>query len=289
MMDSIDEKTSVGVSPWAGCVVLFLQSLSPSLDLLSIYKDPNGKFSLFKVLKLTLSDVIGYEGYEMLKLHDADPALGVELKFTAISSCRRFLESYACGLLRQALHQHASRLLVRPEDLDIQMQLKAATQTLDLCLNDLEGCLTCISISQPVRLRDDEITQLEKALEQSYASQTLRAAEVPDNCFLFQERVFGDRPLTPADQQQFAAHIGRDWKKVGRTLQKGCRALKGPAIDNLAYEYEREGLYEQAYQLLGRFIQSEGRGAKLGRLIGALEENKLTSIAEIMLDIKPRD
>lgn len=84
----------------------------------------------------------------MLKLHDADPALGVELKFTAISSCRRFLESYACGLLRQALHQHASRLLVRPEDLDIQMQLKAATQTLDLCLNDLEGCLTCISISQ---------------------------------------------------------------------------------------------------------------------------------------------
>lgn len=76
---------------------------------------------------------------------------------------------------------------------------------------------------------------------------------------------------------------------MGRTLQKGCRALKGPAIDNLAYEYEREGLYEQAYQLLGRFIQSEGRNARLGRLIGALEENKLTTVAEIMLDIKPRD
>lgn len=103
--------------------------------------------------------------------------------------------------------------------------------------------------------------------------------------FVFQ----GDRPLTPADQQRFAAHIGRDWKRVGRTLQKGCRALKGPAIDNLAYEYEREGLYEQAYQLLGRFIQSEGRNARLGRLIGALEENKLTTVAEIMLDIKPRD
>ncbi|KAG5270736.1 hypothetical protein AALO_G00196020 [Alosa alosa] len=289
MMDSMDEKTTVGVTPWAGCVVVFLQSVSPSVNLLSIYKDPNGKFSVFKVLKLTLSDVIGYEGYEILKLHDADPALGVELKFTAMSPCRRFLESYACGLLRQALHQHSSRLLVRPEDVNIQMQLKAATHTLDHCLNDLECCLTYISTSQPVRLRDDEITQLEQALELSYACQTLRIKEVPNNCFLFQERVFGDRQLTPADQQRFAAHIGRDWKRVGRTLQKGCRALKGSAIDNLAYEYEREGLYEQAYQLLGRFIQSEGRNAKLGRIIGALEENKLTTIAEIMLDIKPRD
>ncbi|KAL2089241.1 hypothetical protein ACEWY4_016140 [Coilia grayii] len=288
-MDSIDEKANVGVSSWTGCVVLFLQSLSPTSDLLSIYKDPNGKFSVFKVLKLTLSDVIGYEGYEILKLHDADPALGLELKFTAIVSCRRFLESYACGLLRQALHQHASRLLVRPEDVSIQMQLKAATHTLDLCLNDLECCLTYIRISQPMRLRDDEITQLEQALAQSYVSQTLRPKEVPNNCFLFQQRIFGDRRLTSADQQRFAAHIGREWKRVGRTLQKGCRALQGPAIDNLAYEYEREGLYEQAYQLLGRFIQSEGRNARLGRLIGALEENKLTSVAEIMLEVKTRE
>lgn len=98
-----------------------------------------------------------------------------------------------------------------------------------------------------------------------------------------------DRPLTPADQQRFAAHVGRDWKRVGRALQKSCRALKGPAIDNLSYEYEREGLYEQAYQLLGRFIQSEGRSAKLSRLISALEETKLTSMAEIMLGIQPRD
>lgn len=269
-------------------MVLFMQSLSPMLDLLSIYKDIHQKFSLFKVLKLTLSDVIGYEGYEILKLHDADPALGLELKFTAVGSCRRFLESYACGLLGQALHQHASRLLIRPEDVSIQMQLKAATHTLDLCLNDLECCLTYIRISQPVRLRDDEIAQLEQALAKSYAPQAVQPNEVPKNCFLFQQRVFGDRQLTSADQQRFAANIGREWKRVGRTLQKGCRGLQGTAIDNLAYEYEREGLYEQAYQLLGRFIQSEGRNAKLGRLIGALEENKLNSIAEIMLDFKTR-
>lgn len=98
-----------------------------------------------------------------------------------------------------------------------------------------------------------------------------------------------DRPLTPADQQRFASHVGRDWKRVGRALEKNCRALKGTAIDNLAYEYEREGLYEQAYQLLGRFIQSEGRNARLGRLISALEEAKLINMAEIMLDIQPRE
>lgn len=95
--------------------------------------------------------------------------------------------------------------------------------------------------------------------------------------------------MTSSDQQRFASLVGRDWKRVGRVLQKTCRALKGPAIDNLAYEYEREGLYEQAYQLLGRFIQSEGRSARLGRLISALEETKLTGIAEIMLGIQSQE
>lgn len=282
-------ETLRGESPWTGCLVIFLQSISGSLDMLSIYKDPNGKFTIFKVIKLTLSDVIGYDGYEILKLHDADPALGIELKFTSFASCRRFLESYACGLLQQALHQHLSRLLVRPEDVNIQMQLKASSQILDCRLNDLEGCLTHISVSQPARLRDDEITWLEEALKSSYATHTTEPKDVPKNCILFKNKVFGDRHLTPADQQCFAANIGRDWKRVGRTLQKGCRALRGPVIDNLSYEYERDGLYEQAYQLLGIFIQSEGKSAKLGRLIDALEENKLTAVTEVMLGIKSRD
>lgn len=59
-----------------------------------------------------------------------------------------------------------------------------------------------------------------------------------------------------------------------------CRALRDPAIDNLAIEYEREGLYEQAYQLLRRFIDSEGKKATLQRLVAALEENSLISLAE---------
>ena len=93
--------------------------------------------------------------------------------------------------------------------------------------------------------------------------------------------------LTPADLQCFSSGVGRQWKHVGRALGKTCRALKGPAIDNLAYEYEREGLYEQAYQLLSRFMQAEGRAARLSRLVRALEDCKLTSLAENMLENQP--
>lgn len=41
--------------PWAGCAVMFLQSLLPGVDLLSLYKDQQGKFIVFKVIKLTLT------------------------------------------------------------------------------------------------------------------------------------------------------------------------------------------------------------------------------------------
>ncbi|XP_066503576.1 tumor necrosis factor receptor type 1-associated DEATH domain protein [Hoplias malabaricus] len=293
-MDSI-ENTKMAVNSsdncaWSGCVVLFLRCCNPESDLLTFYKDQHGKFRVFKVIKLTLTDVVGgLDGYEILKLHDADPFLGVELKFMNTLQCKRFLDSYACGSLLQFLSQHASRLLSLPDGVAMEAMLKAGTHTLDHNLQNPELCLQHINQSQPVRLRDDEVTQLEQQLQNSYAPTIQTPQEVPKNSFSFQKRVFGDRQLTSADQQRFAAHVGRDWKRVGRALQKNCRALKGNAIDNLAYEYEREGLYEQAYQLLGRFIQSEGRSAMLGRLISALEESKLTSVAEIMLDIQPRD
>ncbi|XP_053491229.1 tumor necrosis factor receptor type 1-associated DEATH domain protein isoform X1 [Ictalurus furcatus] len=282
--------SSVANRAWSGCVVLFLRCCGPEPDLLSFYKDQQEKFSVFKTIKLTLSDVAGgLDGYEILKLHDADPFLGVELKFMDISPCRRFLDSYSCGSLLQFLSQHASRLLSIPDGVSVEAMLKAGTYTLDHSLQDQERCLQLIYQSQPVRLRDDEVTQLEQQLQNSYIPPIPTQKEVPKNCFLFQKRLFDDRPLTPADQQCFASHVGRDWKRVGRALQKNCRALKGTAIDNLAYEYEREGLYEQAYQLLRRFIESEGRNARLGRLISALEDAKLINMAEIMLDIQPRE
>ena len=47
---------TVDRGPCAGCAVLFLQSLCPDVNLLSVYKDQQeGKFIVFKVIKLTLT------------------------------------------------------------------------------------------------------------------------------------------------------------------------------------------------------------------------------------------
>ncbi|XP_059212266.1 tumor necrosis factor receptor type 1-associated DEATH domain protein [Centropristis striata] len=286
----------LGRGPWTGCAVLFLQSLSPGVNLLSLYKDrQRGKFIVFKVIKLTLIDSAGgLGGYEILKVHDADPFLGVEVKFEEVSACQQFLESYSSGAVRQSLSQHAGRLLALPQEFSVETQLKASTHTLDLSLDKLELCLQHIHLAQPERLRDEEIDQLEQQLQTEAlgpgpqpAPPSQEEAPLPSNCFKFQNKVFEDRMLTAADVQSFSNAVGRQWKSVGRALGRSCRALKGPAIDNLAYEYEREGLYEQAYQLLSRFIQAEGRAAKLSRLLRALEDCKLTGLAESLLDASP--
>ncbi|XP_045889374.1 tumor necrosis factor receptor type 1-associated DEATH domain protein isoform X2 [Micropterus dolomieu] len=288
---------SLDRGPWTGCAVMFLQSLCPGVNLLSLYKDQQGKFIIFKVIKLTLTDSAGgLGGYEILKVHDADPFLGVEVKFVDVATCQQFLESYSSGTVRQSLSQHACRLLALPQELAVETQLKASTHILDLYLDKLELCLQHIHLSQPERLRDEEIDHLEQQLQNQArgpASQSAANKQEglpdPSNDFEFQNRKFEDRMLTAADVQSFSNGVGRQWKHVGRALGKSCRALKGPAIDNLAYEYEREGLYEQAYQLLSRFIQAEGRAAKLSRLVKALVDCKLTSLAENILDIQPRE
>ncbi|VCW85475.1 unnamed protein product [Gulo gulo] len=111
----------------------------------------------------------------------------------------------------------------------------------------------------------------------------------PVQTFLFQGQPIVNRPLSLQDQQTFARSVGVKWRKVGRSLQRGCRALRDPALDSLAYEYEREGLYEQAFQMLRRFVQAEGRRATLQRLVEALEENELTSLAEDLLGLTSPD
>lgn len=104
-------------------------------------------------------------------------------------------------------------------------------------------------------------------------------------CFTCPLSLSVNRTLTPDDHQKFAKLVSKKWKQVGRSLQKNCRALRDPIIDNLALEYDREGLYEQAYQLLLRFRESEGQKATIARLIAALEENGLISLAEELLGL----
>ncbi|XP_029938011.1 tumor necrosis factor receptor type 1-associated DEATH domain protein [Salarias fasciatus] len=287
----------VAGGPWTGCAVMFLRSLCPDVNLLSLYKAQQEKFIIFKVIKLTLTDSAGgLRGYEILKIHDADPFLGVEVKFVDVTVCQQFLESYSSGAVRQSLSQHACRLLALSQEFSLETQLKASTHILDHCLEKLELCLQHIHLSQPERLRDEEIDHLEQELRKHALGPAPRfptiiqeESPLPSNCFKFQNRVLEDRMLTAADVQSFSNGVGRQWKSVGRALGKSCRALRSPAIDNLAYEYEREGLYEQAYQLLSRFVQAEGRAAKLSRLVKSLEDCKLTSLAESILGIQPQE
>ncbi|XP_041124998.1 tumor necrosis factor receptor type 1-associated DEATH domain protein-like isoform X2 [Polyodon spathula] len=302
--------SSSGSGGWAGSAFLFLQSNLQQVDLPALYKNPEQKINIFKALKLTLSDSLGgLDGYEILKIHNTESDLIIQIKFSDEMHCTTFLESYASAGLKQCLGQHLRAVLSVTEELEIDTKLKTGRKTLDDFLKDRGRCLRCIKEAQPDRLRDDEVAQLEKTLQSlmlnnrhpseavlkgfSSSSSSLNSREegslLPSNSFKFQGRVYDDRRLTSSDHQKFAFEIGKQWKKVARSLQKGCRALKDPAIDNLAYEFDKDGLYEQAYQMLNKFLQSEGKKAKLSRLISALEENGLMGIAERMLDIQPAE
>lgn len=90
----------------------------------------------------------GLGGYEILKVHDADPLLGVEVKFVDVAACQQFLKSYSSGALHQSLSQHACRLFALPQELTVETQLKASTHILDRCLDDLDLCLQQIHQSQ---------------------------------------------------------------------------------------------------------------------------------------------
>lgn len=194
------------------------------------------------------------------------------------------------------------------------MELKTGAEKLDLMLLEEERCVECISQEKPNRLRDEEISNLEESLKNlscqegndSIVSSAIQSPS-PDSSlppcssgkslsslpqgetFIFQGQLFANRKITLDDHQKFAKLVSKKWKQVGRSLQASCRALRDPTIDNLAMEYEREGLYEQAYQLLRRFIDSEGKRATIQRLVAALEDNGLISLAEELLGIRPNE
>lgn len=218
--------------------------------------------------------------------------------------CGRFLQAYREGALRTALQRCMAPALAQ-EALRLQLELRAGAEQLDSWLTDEERCLNYILAQKPDRLRDEELAELEDELckltcdctGQGGAIQVASAGSkfpvsspteekpLPAACqtFLFHGQLVVNRPLTLQDQQTFARSVGLKWRRVGRSLQRNCRALRDPALDSLAYEYERDGLYEQAFQLLRRFMQAEGRRATLQRLVEALEENELTSLAEDLL------
>ncbi|XP_051627205.1 tumor necrosis factor receptor type 1-associated DEATH domain protein [Manacus candei] len=294
-------------SPWIGSAYLFLQSTSKTVVLPSLYESSQEKPGVFRALKLALADSTGsMNGVDMLKVHCSHPQLIVQLKFCRQENCRRFLRSYRDGALQKALQNHL-QLSLAMTTVPLEMELKTGSEHLDNMLKDEDRCLECIYREKPDRLRDEELTELEEHLKGLTVHQSttnnvaikdcapLKSPSLPypspgsslppPGTFIFQGQQFDNRTITLDDHQKFAKLVSKKWKQVGRSLQKSCRALRDPVIDNLALEYEREGLYEQAYQLLLKFIQSEGKKATIARLITALEENGLISLAEELLGL----
>ncbi|KAJ6666107.1 hypothetical protein lerEdw1_001011 [Lerista edwardsae] len=292
---------------WVGSAYLFIQSTSEKVFLPVLYESPQQKLSVFKALKLALADSTGsLNGVDMLKVHCSDPHLIIQLKFCNQENCRKFLQSYRQGTLQESLQKHLKVSLAMSTSVLVQMELKAGTEKLDSMIREEDRCLECIYHEKPNRLRDEEITELEESFrslncyqESSSNSKHPSSNSLPPSCrplqisnavsqmdsFTFQGQQFANRRITPDDHQKFAKLVSKKWKQVGRSLQITCRALRDPVIDNLAIEYEREGLYEQAYQLLRRFIDSEGKKATLQRLVAALEENGLLSLAEELVGL----
>ncbi|ELW56783.1 tumor necrosis factor receptor type 1-associated DEATH domain protein isoform X2 [Tupaia chinensis] len=296
---------------WVGSAYLFLESSLDKVVLSDVYAHPGQKVVMYKALQTALAEIGGSpDVLQMLKMHRSEPQLIVQLRFCGRLLCGRFLRAYREGALRAALQRCLAAALAQ-RSLPLQLELRAGSERLDFLLADEERCLNCILAQKPDRLRDEELAELEHALRDltcgsggqgddvevtSIAPQSLvpspseeKPAPPSGQTFLFQGLPVVNRPLSLQDQQTFARLVGLKWRKVGRSLQRSCRALREPVLDTLAYEYERDGLYEQAFQLLQRFVQAEGRRATLQRLVEALEENELTSLAEDLLGLTDPD
>lgn len=302
-----------GLEEWVGSAYLFVESSLDKVALSDAYAHPQQKVAVYRALRAALAESGSPDELQMLKIHRSDPQLIVQLRFCGRQPCGRFLRAYREGALRAALEGRLAAVLTL-HSVPLQLELRVGAERLDALLADEERCLSCIYAQKPDRLRDEELTELEDALRsltfgsggqggnvelapapmQSLAPSSSEKPPPPPpppsgQTFMFQGQPIVNRPISLQDQQTFARSVGLKWRKVGRSLQRGCRALRDPVLDSLAYEYEREGLYEQAFQLLRRFVQAEGRRATLQRLVEALEENELTSLAEDLLGLAHPD
>ncbi|XP_056382227.1 tumor necrosis factor receptor type 1-associated DEATH domain protein isoform X2 [Hyla sarda] len=295
-------------SNWIGSAYLFIDS---DCTCLPEQYDQN-KSTMYSVLRNIISDFSGGSPncIEILKIHKSDRQLILYLKFCGKSACERFLQGYREKRIHQHMQNKLSQCLAK-ESLQVSLELRVDTQKLDTQLDEEEKCLLYISSLKPTYQKDDELADLDRlfmnvSLETSplpvnsnmpssslppesrleSPPHTLRSNSSEGNTFQFQGQDFIDRPLTTEHHQLFAKFVGTSWKKVGRTLKETCRALEDPAIETLAYEYGRESLYEQAYQMLQRFIDCEGKKGTLQRLVDALVKNELTGIAEKLLPIQ---
>ncbi|KAM5138042.1 tumor necrosis factor receptor type 1-associated DEATH domain protein [Mantella aurantiaca] len=292
---------------WIGSVYLFMHSDSTSLH----DQYDTSKLLIYRTLRNALSVFSRNHtnSLEILKVLRSDPDLILHLKFNGEHNCLRFLRDYRERRVHQHIQEQLSRCLGM-ESLQVFLELKVEHMKLDVILDEEEKCLKHICAFKPSYVKDEDLVQLERnfmnlSVGSSHSAQnsTSSTSSVGDSSqvspphplcsfssepstFYFQGHDYADKPLTSEHQQRFANLVGKSWKKVGRSLRKNCKALEDPAIENLAYEYDKEGLYEQAYQLLRRFMDGEGKKATLKRLVDALMECELNVIAEKLLSVE---
>ncbi|KAM9301697.1 tumor necrosis factor receptor type 1-associated DEATH domain protein [Gastrophryne carolinensis] len=289
-----------------GSVYLFIKSDSTSL----CAQYHSSKSPVYNALRdaLSANSRNATNSPEILKIFCSDPHLILHLKFCGEETCLQFIRNYRDRRLFQHI-QDKLRHCLAMASLQVFLELKVDSEKLDMILDEEEKCLERILSFKPSYVKDEELVKLENNLTNlhlgsSYPEQNSISLSSPSgNSFLgsaprtlrsisetgtfqFQGLDYADRPLTSEHQQMFAKMVGKPWKKVGRVLKRNCKALEDPAIDNLAYEYSGEGLYEQAYQLLKCFMDCEGRKATLKRLVDALVECELTGVAEKLMCIQ---
>uniref|UniRef100_T1DKD5 Tumor necrosis factor receptor type 1-associated DEATH domain protein n=1 Tax=Crotalus horridus TaxID=35024 RepID=T1DKD5_CROHD len=312
---------AASMDKWVGSAHLFVRAISGADVLPTFYRDPQLKPCVYRALRSAFAESIkDFSGVDILKIHCSDPDLIIQLKFHKEKKCLKFLQSYYRGKLQEALQENLKVFSSLTSLEPIKMELKAGAEKLDSFIQEEERCLAYISQQKPDHLRDEEITELEELfmslsfqeiLPPSLKSQlssdppilTLNSSPpssgppgiseslLKEDIFIFQNQQFANRKITADDHQKFAKLVSKKWKQVGRSLylQTKCRALRDPFIDNLAIEYDREGLYEQAYQMLRRYIDSEGKKATVQNLVAALEDNGLISLAEEILGFHQSD
>ncbi|CAH2324495.1 tumor necrosis factor receptor type 1-associated DEATH domain [Pelobates cultripes] len=291
---------------WVGSLYFFIQS--NQIQLSNLYKDQ--KLRLYRALNSALSESSeNCEGsIEILKIHTSDVNLILYLKFCSQRLCQRFLQDYKEHRVHERIQNNLESDFSQGT-VQVTLELKVDTATLDDLLDKEDQCLKHIASLKPTYQKDDELVELDSMftnmtldlnaeINNAASSESSSTNSTPNSLhsnmnvptetstFQFQDQEYVDIPLTSEHRQKFATLVGKNWKKVGRSLSLTCRALRDPAIENLAFDYNSEGLYEQAYQLLNRFMMGEGKKATLKRLVEALVENELNNIVEALLTEK---
>nr|XP_008507841.1 PREDICTED: tumor necrosis factor receptor type 1-associated DEATH domain protein [Equus przewalskii] len=266
-----------GLEEWVGSAYLFVESSLDKVVLSDAYAHPQQKVAVYRALRTALAESSGSpDVLQMLKIHRSDPQLIVQLRFCGRQACGRFLRAYREGALRAAL-QGCLEAALTLQSLSLELELRAGAERLDTLLTDEERCLNCIFAQKPDRLRDEELVELENVLRNLTCGSGVQGGDV-------EVAPAPSRPLAPSPSQEKPPPpppSGQTFLFQGQPVGEALAERKGQG-------HREDEVWGGARSGPG-FVQAEGRRATLQRLVEALEENELTSLAEDLLGLANPD